>query len=165
MSALTIQATKATGTQGVLVTRSEDDALGSAITALVLDNTLSALRVRELFKDIGKKILEDFKTVSKPVHLAGEGVFEDGAVFDDASGWSDQASTWLGTLNANGSTTITRDGSGEIGSAQMAVILGGGQIKPTLMHHLRGLERELLRLGKEFTSPADYPTSGSRVAE
>lgn len=169
MAALTLQATKATGTQGVLVTRSVDDALGSAVAALIVDNTLTTLQVRELLTDLANQIREDWRAASKPAQLGSDAdfAFSDDANFADGSAFTDQGGgsvTWLATLTSENLTTISRDNSGAIGSANMAVIVNASKGKRELWHYLNGIERELAKLRREFTSPADYPTTGSRVS-
>lgn len=104
----------------------------SRIAALVVDNALTALQVRAAFVDLAHRIGEDFHAVSKPRQqgTAADHAFSDDADFDDGAQFSDQGGgtvMWLATLSNDNQTAITRDNSGAIGAASMAIIVNGSR--------------------------------------
>jgi hypothetical protein len=169
---MTLHANAATRTAGrgsITVTRSATDGLNGALATFLFDDTavLNKLVLAELFADIRHRLSKDFVGVSLPAHLeslAGA-AFDDGSAFEDGALFSDQlvSLTYVATIDASNAHVIARDTSDSIGAGAAALILEGSKAKPELWKAVKAIGRALQRDGVSFTSPADYPTTGSSV--
>ena len=72
MAALTFQAT-ANPERSHDVVRSTDDAIGSAVAALIIDNTATKLDVMDGYKALGRALSRAFGTDSSPADIATTG--------------------------------------------------------------------------------------------
>jgi hypothetical protein len=161
------------GRGSITVTRSTDDGLtGGATAHFSFDDSLvtSKLLLTELWRDTIHRINADWVGISAPSDLGAgvEQAFADGGKFDDGALFSDQGAgghvTYLATLANDNAHVITQDTSNAIGAADAVLILSSNiTSKIVARAAINAIFRALHRDGVNFTSPADFPVTGSSV--